>query len=76
MKKSSLVALALIAIITTAFKPIQSKLVSKDAHVVFFSHTALEDISANNYKVVSTLTKLQEIWYILYQCRALNLKKH
>lgn len=31
------------------------RLISKSTHVKFFSHTAVEDITANNYKVVSTL---------------------
>ena len=31
------------------------RFVSKNAHVRFFSHTSFEDITANNYKVVSTI---------------------
>ncbi len=56
--KKSILSLAVIAlvIVTTAFSPIVGKLVSKSGHVNFFSHTAVEDISADNYKVVSTLT--------------------
>lgn len=38
-----------------AFKPVAGKLITKAAHINFFSHTAVEDITANNYKVVSTL---------------------
>lgn len=38
-----------------SFKPIENKLISKDTHITFYSHTSLEDISANNYNVVSTL---------------------
>ncbi|MBK7649608.1 MAG: YceI family protein [Flammeovirgaceae bacterium] len=38
-----------------AFRPVAGKLISKNAHISFFSHTSLEDITANNYKVVSTL---------------------
>jgi len=42
--------------VTSAFTiPTVSKLVSKTGHINFFSHTVLEDISADNYKVVSTL---------------------
>lgn len=41
--------------ITTAFTPLNGKLVSKAGHISFFSHTAVEDITANNYKVVSTI---------------------
>lgn len=33
----------------------QDKLVSKDGYINFFSHTVLEDISSDNYSVVSTL---------------------
>lgn len=32
-----------------------TKLVTKSGHISFFSHTVAEDITANNYKVVSTL---------------------
>lgn len=31
------------------------RLISKNAHIKFLSHSAIEDITANNYKVVSTL---------------------
>lgn len=55
--KKSIVSLAVfaIAILTMAFSPIKGKLISKTGHVNFFSHTAVEDITADNYKVVSTL---------------------
>ena len=56
MKKSILTfAVAGFVAISTAFAPADSKLVSKTGHINFFSHTAVEDISADNYKVVSTL---------------------
>ena len=56
MKKSIAgIAILAIAIITTAFSPIAGKLVSKTGSVNFFSHTAVEDITADNYKIVSTL---------------------
>jgi len=55
MKKLLLMALVSSVFFLTAFKPAASKLVSKDTHISFFSHTTLEDITANNYKVVSTL---------------------
>jgi polyisoprenoid-binding protein YceI len=48
-----IVPVALLALV--AFRPVASKLVSKAGHINFFSHTALEDITSNNYKVVSTL---------------------
>ncbi len=41
--------------VLAAFRPIAGKLVSKNAHISFFSHTTLEDITANNYKAMSTL---------------------
>jgi polyisoprenoid-binding protein YceI len=47
------VPVALFALV--AFKPVAGKLITKAAHINFFSHTAVEDITANNYKVVSTL---------------------
>ncbi len=55
IKILSVVAITLTALLFTAFKPISGKLVSKNTHISFFSHTSLEDITANNYKVISTL---------------------
>lgn len=56
MKKTLLtLAVAGLVAIATAFTTAESKLVSKNGHINFFSHTAVEDISADNYKVVSTL---------------------
>jgi polyisoprenoid-binding protein YceI len=56
MKKSLItLAVAGFVAITTAFTPADTKLVSKKGHISFFSHTAVEDITANNYQVVSTL---------------------
>jgi polyisoprenoid-binding protein YceI len=40
--------------VTSAFTTVD-KWVSKTGHIQFFSHTALEDISADNYKVTSSL---------------------
>jgi len=55
--KKLILSLTLITFVavTSAFSPIVSKLVSKTGHVNFFSHTAVEDITADNYKLVSTL---------------------
>ena len=53
MKKSILIVVATLFVGFGATA--QDKLVSKDSHINFFSHTALEDISSNNYSVVSTL---------------------
>ncbi len=56
MKKlASLFLIPAVIISLVAFRPVAGKLVSKNAHINFFSHTSVEDITANNYKVVSTL---------------------
>ncbi len=56
MKKTIFsLAIAGILVLTSAFSTIGDKLVSKSGHVSFYSHTAIEDISADNYKMVSTL---------------------
>ena len=56
MKKTILnLAVVGILFLSTAFSTLENKLVSKSGHVNFFSHTAVEDISADNYKLVSTL---------------------
>lgn len=57
MRKLTLAVVTIMAVSTLAFKPISNKLVSKDTHISFYSHTAVEDITANNYKVVSTVDK-------------------
>jgi polyisoprenoid-binding protein YceI len=57
MKRQSIlsaIAIGLFAI-TTAFAPAGEKLISKAGHISFFSHTEVEDITANNYKVTSTI---------------------
>ena len=55
MKKIILSLAVVTVLLTSAFNPIVGKLASKTGHVNFFSHTAIEDITADNYKVVSTL---------------------
>lgn len=56
MKKTILTMMvAGLVAITTAFTPAGGKLISKNGHISFFSHTDVEDITANNYKVVSTI---------------------
>lgn len=56
MKKLTyLLVISATLLVFTAFRPVAGKLVSKAGHISFFSHTAVEDITANNYKVVSTL---------------------
>jgi len=55
MKKLSVVSIVLSVFALVAFKPVQEKLISKSTHISFFSHTPVEDITANNYKVISTI---------------------
>lgn len=56
MKKTVLgLTMAALIGITSAFTPIVTKYVTKAGHISFYSHTTVEDISANNYKVVSTI---------------------
>ncbi len=58
MKKVSIVIGSLLLILSiSAYGQGAEKFVSSKAHVKFFSHTALEDIEANNYTTVSTLNK-------------------
>ena len=52
MKKIGLI-IAAGMLVTTAFA--QTKVITKTGHIQMFSHTAAEDINANNYKVISTL---------------------
>jgi polyisoprenoid-binding protein YceI len=56
MKKASIL-LSIMAIVYTlfAFTLPTVKLVSTKTHLKFFSHTAVEDIEANNYAAVSTI---------------------
>lgn len=55
MRKIALLAVLIAGFTSMALKPQIGKLVSNDGHISFYSHTAVEDITANNYKVVSTL---------------------
>lgn len=56
MKKVKfLVAGILSVVVLSAFTVASGKLTSTKTHLTFFSHTSVEDIKANNYKVVSTL---------------------
>jgi len=56
MKKILLTFVAAgIVALSTAFSPTETKFVSKKGHISFFSHTVAEDITADNFKVVSTL---------------------
>lgn len=54
MKKVFYSVLSII-LFTTSLSAQNEKLVSKTGHISFYSHTPVEDITANNYKVVSTI---------------------
>jgi polyisoprenoid-binding protein YceI len=50
------IAITGILALTSAFTlPSVNKLISKTGYINFYSHTTFEDISTNNYKVISTL---------------------
>lgn len=56
MKQTSISIVAIVALLcSSAFITITHKYSSQKTHISFFSHTDIEDISANNYKAVSTL---------------------
>lgn len=60
LKQSKMRKLILSTLVTgvlglTAFKLDEGKLVSKNSHISIYSHTDVEDISADNYKAVSTI---------------------
>ena len=57
MKKSmfKLIAVGLMFVTMSFVPPTAAKYVGKAGHITFFSSTSMEDISANNYKVVSTI---------------------
>jgi len=63
MKNKGLFTLMMAMLITvTAFSQTNVKLKSSKSHIKFYSHTAAEDIEANNYSTVSTLdTKTGEV---------------
>ncbi len=57
MKKTAILTIiTTVTIFMFAFKPAAEKWVSSKTHVKFFSSTIAEDIEANNYKTVSTIT--------------------
>ena len=56
MKKTSSLMIGLALLMTfSAYSQINGKLVSSKSHIKFYSHTAVEDIEANNYASVSTI---------------------
>ena len=54
MKKLALLFSVALISATSLFAQ-NSKLVNKNGHINFYSHTEVEDITADNYKVISTL---------------------
>jgi polyisoprenoid-binding protein YceI len=56
MKKGLILLLAVILTGLTAFSQTEDKKITKTAHINFFSHTPIEDISSDNYAVVSSIT--------------------
>ena len=56
MKNKELFTIAMAMLMSvSAFSRTGGKLVSSKSHVKFYSHTAMEDIEANNYASVSTI---------------------
>ncbi len=55
MKRTFLALALVIGAMTTAFTLGEGKIVSEKGHISFLSHTAIEDIKADNYKVKSSL---------------------
>lgn len=56
MKKVTLILSFASILVLSAFITVPpAKLIAKDAHISFYSHTPVEDITADNYKVTTTL---------------------
>lgn len=55
MKKSILAIALILGVLTVAFSPVPTKLVSEKGHIYFLSSTSIEDIKADNYKIKSSL---------------------
>ena len=56
MKKTIYIVIALAFLIFfSAYSQTNSKLVSSKSHIKFYSHTAVEDIEANNFASISTI---------------------
>lgn len=55
MKNSIITLVLIMAFSFSAFAQTDNKLVSKKTHFKFYSHTAVEDIEANNYSSVGTI---------------------
>ena len=58
MKRISSFLVSLVLLMSlSAFSQSNGKLKSSKSHIKFYSHTAVEDIEANNYATVSTIDK-------------------
>ena len=55
MKKLGLIITVGLIVVMSSFRPGGTKVITKTGHIKMFSHTVVEDINANNYKVTSTL---------------------
>lgn len=55
MKKLGLIIGLGVLVVMSSFRSGGEKVITKTGHISIFSHTAAEDINANNYKVTSTL---------------------
>ncbi|NOQ92449.1 MAG: YceI family protein [Flavobacteriaceae bacterium] len=81
MRNSILTLIALIVFSFTTFSQTEGKLVSNKTHFKIYSHTAAEDIEANNYKSVGTLnTETGEIVFSVpmqsYEFKKSLMQKH
>ncbi|MBS3912974.1 MAG: YceI family protein [Bacteroidetes bacterium] len=81
--KNGILSLSLLLLsgVFVSFTSVQDKRTSTKNHVYFFSHTDLEDITANNYKAVSTLdTKTGEMVYSIpmqsFEFKKALMQKH
>ena len=76
MKKSILSIVLLILFAYSANAQSENKIVSKKTHFKIYSHTAAEDIEANNYKAVGTInTETGEIVFSV-PMQSYELKNH
>lgn len=70
--KSSIIIIALLLV--CQFSQAQ-KLICKDGHIWFYSHTAMEDIEAHNYQVVAVLDQSNGELIFTLLVKSFNFKK-
>lgn len=75
MKKRITGLLMVGTILLMAMKPAEDKLVSEKGHVNIYSHTSAEDISADNYKVTSTLNTENGDVVMVFPMQSFEFKK-